>query len=205
MIDLYAANTPNGQRAVVVVEEMALPYRLHKIDLSKGETKTPEFLKLNPNARAPVIVDSDGAGGRPITVAQSWAISLYLAEKTGTFIPPDPRGRLTVIEWLFHLASDVMMVHSTLNAVSNFVPEKTRSTIEFYEVRVLDAFRNLDRRLGEVPYIAGELSVADLDLYPVYNYRRSFIERYPELVNLQRWGASMDKRPACRRGVEALR
>jgi GSH-dependent disulfide-bond oxidoreductase len=205
MIDLYAANTPNGQRAVVVVEEMALPYRLHKLDLSKGETKTPEFLKLNPNARAPVIVDPQGFGGRPVTVAQSWAISLYLAEKTGQFIPSDPRGRLTVIEWLFHLASDVMMVHSTLNAVSNFVPEKTRSTIEFYEARVLDAFRNLDRRLGETPYIAGDLSIADLDFYPVYNYRRSFIDRYPELNNLRRWGKSMDERPACRRGVDALR
>lgn len=205
MIELYAANTPNGQRACVVVEEMALPYRLHKLDLSKGETKTPDFLKINPNARAPVIVDPEGPDGTSITVTQSWAISLYLAEKTGKFLPRDARGRLRVIEWLFQLGTDVMMVHSTLNAVSNFVPEKVRSTIEFYETRVLDAFRNLDRRLGESSYFAGDLSIADLDFYPVYNYRRSFIERYPELQNLKRWGAAMDGRAGCRRGVEVLR
>jgi glutathione S-transferase len=205
MIDLYAANTPNGQRACVIMEEMALPYRLHKLDLSKGETKTPEFLKINPNARAPAIIDPEGPDGKPITVIQSWAISLYLAEKTGKFLPRDARGRLQVIEWLFQLGTDVMMVHSTLNAVTTFVPEKVRSTIEFYEARVLDAFRNLERRLGESQYFAGDLSIADLDFYPVYNYRRSFVERFPELENIRRWGAAMDDRAACRRGVEALR
>jgi glutathione S-transferase len=205
MIELYAANTPNGQRACVVVEEMGLPYRLHKLDLSKGETKTPEFLKINPNARAPVIIDPESPDGKPITVTQSWAISLYLAEKSGKLLPRDARGRLQVIEWLFQLGSDVMMVHSTLNAVTNFVPEKVRSTIEFYEARVLDAFRNLDRRLGESQYFAGDLSIADLDFYPVYNYRRPFIERFPELENLRRWGAAMDGRAGCRRGVEASR
>jgi GST-like protein len=205
MIELYAANTPNGQRACVVVEEMTLPYRLHKLDLSKGETKAPVFLKINPNARTPVIIDPEGPDGKPITVTQSWAISLYLAEKTGKFLPSDERGRLRVIEWLFQLGTDVMMVHSTLNAVTNFVNEKVRSTIEFYEARVLDAFKTLDRRLGESQYFAGDLSIADLDFYPVYNYRRSFIERFPELENLRRWGADMDGRTACRRGVEALR
>jgi GSH-dependent disulfide-bond oxidoreductase len=203
-IELYTANTPNSQRVVIVLEELALPYSQRKIDIFAGGAKTPEFLKLNPNGALPVIVDPDGPGGAPVTPTQGWLICLYLAEKTGKYIPTDPLGRLRVQEALFHLASDVMMVHTTHNTLSRFVPEKVPSTIAWYEDRVVAALNNLDRQLGERKYLAGDdLSIADFAFYPVYNRRRGLVEQHPEFVNLARWGKEMDVRPACRRGVEA--
>ncbi|HUZ75695.1 MAG TPA: glutathione S-transferase [Stellaceae bacterium] len=204
MITLFTANTPNGQRAAVALEEFGLPYRLNKVDIFAGGAKTPEFLKINPNARIPVIIDPEGPDGRPITVPQSWAILLYLAEKTGTFIPADKRKRLEVMTWLFHVAADVMMVHSTLNALGTQMPEKTPpAIIGEYEGRVVDALRNLDRRFSESAYLIDEPSIADFGLYPIFNRRRTLLDKHPELVHLARWGRQMDARPGCRRGVEA--
>jgi GSH-dependent disulfide-bond oxidoreductase len=202
MIDLYLANTPNGQRAAVALEEFGLPYTAHKLDLMAGAAKTPEFLRINPNGRIPVIVDPEGPDGKPITVTQSWAILLYLADKTGKFIPTEPVKRLRVIEWLFHIASDVMMVHSTLNALMSQMPEKVPSIINAYEGRVVDALKNLDRRLGESEYLAGDLSIADFGFYPVYDRRKPLLAQHPEFVHLARWGKQMDARPACRRGLD---
>jgi GSH-dependent disulfide-bond oxidoreductase len=204
MIELYSANTPNGQRAAVALEEFGLPYHLHKVAIFQGGAATPEFRKINPRERIPVIIDPEGPGGRPITLSQSWAICLYLAEKTGRFVPSDATGRLEVVQWLFHLGTDVAAANTSLNQVSNFVPEKVPSTIGFYEQRFLSVLANLDQHLGGVPYFAGDLSVADFSFYPVYNFRRSLLEKHPEFGNLIAWGARMDKRPACVRGVQAL-
>jgi glutathione S-transferase len=103
---------------------------------------------------------------------------------------------------MFHLASDVMMVHTTHNTLSRFVPEKVPSVIAYYEVRVQRALANLDRQLGEREFLAGDLSVADFAFYPVYNRRRGLVEEHSEFTNLSRWGQQMDARPGCRRGVE---
>jgi GSH-dependent disulfide-bond oxidoreductase len=202
MIEFYAGNTPNNQRVAIVLEELALPYNLHKVDVMAGGAKTPEFLRINPNGLSPVIIDSDGPDGRPATITQSWLICLFLADKAGRFIPKDGSGRLKVLEALFHIASDVMMVHSTHTTVSRFVPEKVPSVIGFYEQRLLATFRNLDRQLNGEQYIAGDLSIADFGLYPVFHRRRAMIEGKPEFASLERWGRLMDARPACRRGIE---
>lgn len=202
-IELYTANTPNSQRVTVVLEELALPYNQHKVDIFAGAAKTPEMLALNPNAAMPVLVDPEGPGGKPVTLTQSWLICHYLAVKTGKFMPADPLGRLRVEEMMFHLAADVMMVHTTHNTLGRFVPEKVPSTIAYYEDRVLTALKNLDRQLGGREYLAGDLSVADFAFYPVYNRRRGMVEQHPEWAGLTRWGKLMDARPACRRGVEA--
>lgn len=202
MIEFYSANTPNSQRVAVVLEELALPYRQHKIDIFAGGAKQPEFLKINPNAALPVVIDPEGPGGQALTLTQGWMICLYLADKAGKLIPPDPLGRLRVQEAMFHLASDVMMVHTTHNTLTRFVPEKVPSTIAYYEDRVLGALRNLDRQLGEREFLAGDLSVADFAFYPVYNRRRGMVEQHADLRHLARWGRQMDARPACRRGVE---
>jgi GST-like protein len=204
MIELYSANTPNGQRAAVALEEFGLPYQLHKVAIFEGGAQTPEFRGINPRERIPVIIDPDGPGERPITLSQSWAICLYLAKKTGRFIPSDARGRLEVVQWLFHLGSDVAAANTSLNQVSNFVPEKVPSTINFYEKRFLCVLANLDQHLAGVPYFAGDLSVADFSFYPIYNARRPLLEKRPEFVNLIAWGARMDQRPACLRGIKAL-
>lgn len=202
-IELYTANTPNSQRVTVVLEELGLPYVQHKIDIFSGEAKGKQFLKINPNGLLPVIIDPQGPGGSAVTLTQSWAICLYLAEKTGRFIPDDPIGRLRVMESLFQVAADVMMVHTTHNTLIRFVPEKVPSIIEYYEQRVLSVLQNLNRQLGERQYLAGDLSVSDFVFYPVYNRRRDLIRKHSgELGHLIRWAAEMDARPACRRGVE---
>jgi GST-like protein len=202
-IDLYTTNTPNGQRACVVLEELGLAYNLNNLDIFAGEAKTPDFMKINPLGRLPVIIDHDGPDGKPIKLTQSWLICLYLAKKTKRFIPSDPVGELRVTEWLFHLASDVMMVHTTHNTLMRFVPEKVPSVISFYEGKVGEAFEYLEGQLAGKDYLAGELSVADLAFYPVFNRRRSIVETNSNFSNLARWGKNMDARPACRRGVEA--
>jgi GSH-dependent disulfide-bond oxidoreductase len=202
MIDFYAGNTPNNHRVAIVLEELALPYKLHKIDVLAGGAKTPEFLQANPNGLTPVIIDPDGPDGKPITVTQSWLICLYLADKTGRFVPKDGLARLRVLEALFHLASDVMMVHSTHTTLNRFAPEKVPSIIGFYEQRLLAALQNLDRQLTQSAHLAGDLSIADFGLYPVLHRRRALVEGKSEFANLERWGRLMDARPACRRGIE---
>lgn len=205
MIELYAADTPNGHRAAVVLEEMSLPYDLKVVDVFKGEAATPDMLALNPRARVPVLIDDDDAGGKKI-VTQSWVIALYLAEKTGLFIPADDAGKRAVTEWLFHIGTDVMMVHSTLNAVTNFVPEKVASTIDFYEKRLFGILKNIEGHLSSNDYLAGAVSIADFGLYPIYNYRRDFIAAHNhDLGNLARWGERMDARRGCVRGVSIIK
>jgi GSH-dependent disulfide-bond oxidoreductase len=202
-IEIYTANTPNSQRAMIMLEELGLPYNQHKIDIFAGGAKTPEFMAINPSAALPVMIDPDGPGQAPVTVTQSWMICLYLADKSGRYIPADGLGRLRVQEALFQLASDVMMVHTTHNTLSRFAPEKVPSIISFYEDRVVSALRNLDRQLDNRDYMAGDLSVADFAFYPIYNRRRGLVEQHSEFINLARWGEQMDARPACRRGVAA--
>ena len=200
-IDLYVAGTPNGQRAVVALEEMGLAYNLHKLDLAKGDQKKPEYLAINPHGRIPCIVDKSGGG--KIVVAQSWAICVYLAEKTGKFLPKDPAGRARVVEWMFHVASDVMALHSYHNALGRHAPEKSAANLAWAEGRVRDAMAYLDSRLAGQNYLAGEISIADLALYPMWNRRRELAQE-GKMTNLLRWGAAMDARPGCKRGVEIV-
>ena len=200
-IDLYVAGTPNGQRAVVALEEMGLAYNLHKLDLAKGDQTKPEYLAINPHGRIPCIVDRSGAA--PVTVTQSWAICVYLAEKTGKFIPKDPAGRARVLEWMFHIATDVMAIHSAHGHLQRHSPDKAPATIAWAEDRVRDALAYLDRRLEGRDYFDGEISIADLAFYPVYNRRRGLVAGNG-MKNLLRWGAAMDARPASKRALEIV-
>lgn len=201
LIDLYVAATPNGQRAVVALEEMQLAYNLHKFDLTTGDQKKADYLAINPHGRIPCIVDRSGA--EPVTMTQSWAICLYLAEKTGKFLPKDPVGRMRVIEWLFHIGTDVMSMHSAHGALQRHAPDKSSANIAWAEDRVRDALAYLDRRLQGQDYFAGEISIADLAFYPVYNRRRGLVAEN-NMENLMGWGARMDARPGCKRALEIV-
>lgn len=200
-IDLYVAGTPNGQRAVVALEEMGVAYNLNKLDLAKGDQKKPEYLAINPHGRIPCVVDRSGA--QPVVVTQSWAICVYLAEKTGKFIPKDPAGRMRVLEWMFHLATDVMAIHSTHGHIQRFAPVQAEANTQWAEDRVRGALAYLDRRLAGRDYFDGEISIADLAFYPVWNRRRELVARN-NMANLSRWGATMDARPACKRALEIV-
>lgn len=204
MIDLYLAGTANGLRAAVALEECALPYRAHAVDLAKGEQRSPEFLKLNPAGLIPVIVDSEGPGGKPLTLSQSGAIVLYAAEKSGKFLPRDAAQRAVVLQWLVQAASDIAGASNAVFMLENRAPEKSAANVEFFKKRLLDYFAICDCRLDAHEYLAGELSVADLLLYPNFALRKPLLDQAGGYVNLKRWGAAMAARPGVGRGMKVL-
>ena len=204
MIDLYLAGTANGLRAAVALEECALPYRPHAVDLAKGEQRSPEFLKLNPAGLIPVIVDSEGPGGKPLTLSQSGAIVLYAAEKSGKFLPHDPVERAVALQWFLQAASDIAGASNAVFTLENRAPEKSAANVDFFKKRLLDHFSVCDRRLEANEYLAGGLSVADLLLYPNFALRKPLLDQAGGYANLKRWGAAMAARPGVARGMKVL-
>ena len=204
MIELHTANTSNGQRAAIILEECGLPYAVHKYDLFKGEHRqNPEFMTLAPAGAIPVIVDPDGPGGKPITLSQSCAIILYAAQKTGKFMPADPAARIAAFEWLMQAASDVSAQSGNIFFNMALLPEKSEANGKWFQERALQKFRDCDRRLAGRDYLAGELSVADFALYPVYAVRKRIIDETGDLPNLTRWGERMSARSGVQRGMKA--
>jgi len=202
-IDLYTANTSNGQRAAIMLEECGLAYTLHKLDLAAGEQRKPEFLKINPAGAIPTIVDGDGAGGAPLTIAQSGAILVYLAEKTGRFIPRDARKRAEAIEWVFQATTDTAASSMMIFVLSRLAPEQSDANLAFCEERTLRHLRVADAHLADREYLAGELSIADFALYPLTVVRRALIDRAGDLANLVRWSDAIGARPGVARGMKA--
>ena len=204
MIDLYLAGTANGLRASVALEEAGLPYRVHKVDLAKGEHRTPQFLKLNPAGLIPVIVDQDGPGGKPLTLAQSGAIILYVAEKTGRFLPKDAVRRAMAWQWFVQGLSDVAATSGALFRVENSVPEKIAGNTDYFKKRLLGFFSVCDAHLAGRDFLADEFSVAELMLYPNFALRKSMIDEAGGFANLQRWGAAVGSRPGMQKGMKVL-
>lgn len=200
MIDLYTAATGNGRRASVILEECGLAYTVHKLDLTKGEQKTPEYLKINPAGAIPAIVDNAAAGG-PITLAQSGAIALYACEKSGKFLPTDPAKRAATLQWFLHVMSDQAPSSAAIFRLGS-LPEKPAAAISSFESRLTDMFRFVNTRLGQAEYLAGELSVADFALYPVFASRTKLVESTGGLDNLTRWAAALAARPGTAKGMK---
>ena len=163
MIDLYTAATPNGHKASICLEEMALPYAVHPISLSKGEQKTPEFLRLSPNGRIPAIVDRD-AGDFPIF--ESGAILIYLAEKTGQFLPTEVKARSRALQWLMWQMGGIGPMMGQANVFYRYAPEKIEFAIGRYQREVRRLFEVLDRQLADHEYMAGDYSIADIATWP---------------------------------------
>jgi GSH-dependent disulfide-bond oxidoreductase len=201
MIDLYTAPTGNGLRAAVALAESGLPYTLHKLDLAKGEAKSPDYLKINPAAMIPAIVDSDGPGGKKLIVTQSGAITLYVAEKSGKFLPKDAAKRAEALQWFMQACSDVAATGSALFQLNNNAPEKSPPIIGFFETRLIGAMTVADGQLAGKDFLVGELSVADLALYPAVAARKPMVEK-AGLANLLRWMAAMAARPGVQRGMQ---
>jgi len=202
VIHLYTAATGNGQRPALILEELGLPYQVHKVDLGKGGQREPEFLRLNPRGQIPVVVDDDGPGGQRLVLTQSYAILLHYALQAGRFVGSDPASRALVLQWLSHAASDAAPTSGAVFALENFVPEKVQSTTDFFVDRMLANFRYADQRLGQAEYLAGDLSVADFALYPVYRVRHDLLQKQGGFANLHRWGKALGERPAMQRGMK---
>ena len=175
---------------------------MHKIDLAKGEARTPEFLKLNPAGQIPVIVDHDGPGGKPLTLAQSGAIILYCAEKSGKFLPKDPATRALALQWFMQTATDVAPVSGAIFQLEMVAPEKNESITKHFHKRLINFFAVCDALLAGNQYLAGELSVADFQLYPNYVARKALIDGAGGLSNLHRWAAAMAARPGVAKGMK---
>lgn len=201
MIDLYYAPTANGQRVSVMLEECGLPYRLHRLDLAKGEQRSPEYLKLNPTGLMPTLVDGDGPGGQPLALGQSGAIVLYLAEKTGRFLPKDAATRALALQWMMQAISDVAGTSGTIFRLDVTAPEKNPVITEYFKQRLLTFYRDCDRQLAGRDHLAGELSVADITLYPNFAARKALLDAAGGFEHLQRWGAAMAARPGVQKGM----
>jgi GST-like protein len=201
MIDLYMWGTGNGLRASVALAETGLAHEIHKVDLTKGEQRRPEFLKLNPAGVIPVIVDRDGPGGKPLTLAQSGAIIVYCCEKAAKFIPTEPRRRAMAAQWFMQAASDVGPAGSAVFLLDVAAPEKSPAISDFFKNRLIAYFRHVDRHLAGRDYLADEVSFADFMLYPNYALRKSLVESAGGMDNLRRWGERMASRPGVQKGM----
>lgn len=205
MITLYGGPTPNARKVAIALEEMDLPWRLELIDILAGDQFRPDFLKLNPNNKAPVIVDDEPAdGGAPLTMSESGAILWYLAEKTGRFVPGEPRARAVCHQWLMFQMSGVGPMFGQNAHFSFYAKDKHPYSIDRYANEVTRLLRVLDGRLAEAAYLAGEdYTIADMATWP-YTLRQVEL-RAAEFPNLKRWFDAVAARPAVQRGVEVGR
>lgn len=201
MIDLYTHNTPNGRKISIMLEEVGLPYTVRPINISENEQFAQEFLAINPNSKIPAIVDHQGPDDRPITVFESGAILIYLAEKTGMFLPQDRRGRTETIQWLMFQMSGFGPMLGQAHHFRFYAQEKVPYGIERYTREANRLYGVLNHRLGQVRYVATDYSIADMALYPwsvLYERQGIAIAQYPEIV---RWQKDMASRPAVARGM----
>ncbi|MEB3358024.1 MAG: glutathione binding-like protein [Synechococcales bacterium] len=202
MIDLYTYTTPNGRKPAILLEELELPYTMHKIDIGKGDQFSPEFVAINPNSKIPAIVDRD----TDITVFESGAILIYLAEKTGKLLPTETGDRAKVIEWLMFQMASVGPMFGQFGHFRNFAPEKLPYAIERYQKETLRLLGVLDRQLATNAYIAGDYSIADIATYPwvaaaLTPYMSLSFDEFP---NVQRWVDTLKARPAVQAGMAIL-
>jgi glutathione S-transferase len=204
VIDLHAGKSSNSQRVSIVLEECGLPYRVHRYSLMDGEHKTPAFAALNPAGMVPVIVDDDGPGGSPITLTQSGAIAVYLAEKAGRFVPRDALARTRILEWMAFTTSDIVGASAGIFVNTAILPDRSPANVAFYEERLLRYLRVADARLAGREWLSDELSIADFSLYPVVAVRASLIERSDGMTHLKRWRDELAARPAVDRGMKAF-
>ncbi len=199
MIELYTSATPNGHKASCTLEELGINYQVHAIDLGEGDQKTEQFLAMNPNGRIPVIVDTDNDN---LSVFESGAIMIYLAEKAGKLLPADAAGRARVMQWLMFQMGGVGPMMGQANVFYRYFPEKIESAINRYQHEVRRLFEVLDVQLGRSEWLADDYSIADIANWCwVRTYKWSGVSR-DGLDNLDRWLAVMKEKPGLRKGVD---
>jgi GST-like protein len=201
-IELYTWSTPNGRKASIVLEEMGLDYSVHPINIGKNEQFAPEFLKISPNNRIPAIVDPEGPDGKPIALFESGAILIYLAEKTGKFMPSDARARYTALQWLMWQMGGFGPMLGQAHHFRRFAKEEVPYAIERYTNETRRLYGVLDKRLNEAEYLAGaDYSIADIATYPWaarHEWHGIALEDFPAV---KRWYDTIGARPAVEKGM----
>lgn len=205
MIELYSWPTPNGHKIHIMLEETGLAYNVHPIDIGAGDQFAPEFLQISPNNKIPAIVDSDGPDGEPISVFDSGAILIYLAEKTGQLIPGTSRDRYVTLQWLMYQLGDLGPMLGQAHHFLGYAPEKIPYAMDRYRNEANRLYGVMDRRLGASRYFAGEeYTIADIAIYPwlrSHEKQNVDITQYPQV---DRWYQEISARRAVQRGVEVL-
>lgn len=199
MIDLYTSPTPNGFKISIALEELELPYEVHPINLSAGEQKQPDFLKISPNGRIPAIVDRDEGD---FSVFESGAVLVYLAEKTGKLLPTETKKRSEVMQWLMFQMGGIGPMMGQANVFFRYFEEKIPAAISRYQNETKRLFTVMEGRLEQHEYLAGEYSIADIANWAwVRSHNWSGVE-IDDLPNLQRWVDALYTRPACQKGIK---
>ena len=200
MIQLYTWATPNGKKVSVMLEEVELPYEVHPINIAKGDQLKPEYLAINPNNKIPAIIDTDGPGGKPLKLFESGAILMYLAEKTGKFLPQEMTKRYEVIQWLMFQMGGVGPMFGQANYFYR-LEEKVPFAIERYYKEAIRLYKVLEQTLGQRDYLAGEYSIADIATYPWVGRHEGHNVKLEEFPNVKRWFDAISQRPAVKRGM----
>ena len=198
MIDLYTWSTPNGRKASIMLEEVGLPYEVHPINISKDEQFAPDFLKISPNNRIPAIVDRDTG----MSLFESGAILIYLADKTGKFLAPEGEPRWRAIEWLMWQMGGPGPMFGQVHHFLRAAPGKAPYAEERYMKETKRLYGVLDRRLAEVEYVAGDYSIADIAIWPWVSRFEWHNPNFAEFENVVRWYKTIAARPAVQRGYD---
>ena len=205
MIDLYYWTTPNGHKITMFLEETGMKYKVIPVNIGKGEQFKAEFLAVSPNNRIPALLDPEPpGGGKPLSVMESGAMLVYLAEKTGQFLPKEPRGRADVMQWLFWQMGGLGPMSGQNNHFSRYAVDKLPYAIERYNKEVNRLYGVMNKRLSDRPFLAGDYSIADMAIFPWLRFPDRHgvdVEQYP---NVKRWRAAIDARPAVQRALKLL-
>jgi GSH-dependent disulfide-bond oxidoreductase len=205
MIDVYSWATPNGHKVHIMLEECGLPYRVHPINIGAGDQFKPEFLKISPNNKIPAIIDPQGPDGKPISLFESGAILLYLASKTGKFLPASDRGRFEMLQWLMFQMGGVGPMLGQAHHFRIYAPEKIEYAINRYTNEAKRLYGVMDKQLATHPFIAGDsYTIADIAIFPwLRSWQNQGID-WADYPHLKIWFDTIAARPAVQRGVTVL-
>jgi GST-like protein len=205
MIELYTWPTPNGHKVHIMLEETGIPYRVHPIDIGAGDQFKPEFLKISPNNKMPAMVDTDGPGGKPISMFESGAILVYLASKTGRFLPGDLRDKWSTLQWLMFQMGGVGPMLGQAHHFLGYAPEKIPYAMNRYKNEANRLYGVIDRRLRESAYIAcAEYTIADMAIVPWLRFPERQGVEVAEYPSLKKWRDAILERPAVQRALKVL-
>ena len=204
MIELFFWPTPNGYKATVTLAELGLLDKVTPIDILSGEQFDPAYLELNPNNKVPTIIDHDGPGGKPVTIFESGAILLYLAEKTGKLLPKSEFKRLEAIQWLFFQVSSMGPMLGQTHHFRTYAPEKIEYAINRYTKEAERLYKILDNRLSDHDFLADEYSIADIATFTWVRPRKMQGQNLDDYPNVKRWYDTIKVRPAISEGLSVL-
>jgi GST-like protein len=204
VIDVYSWPTPNGHKVHIMLEECGLPYRVHAVDIGAGDQFRPEFLAISPNNKIPAIVDSDGPDGKPISLFESGAILIYLAGKTGRFLPRDVRGKYVALQWLMFQMGSIGPMFGQAHHFRAYARENVEYAVNRYTNEAKRLYGVMDKRLAGTAFFAGDYGIADMAIFPwTRSYERQGVDitQYP---NVKRWFDAISARPAVQRALQVL-